>query len=85
MRNEITSDWQTEIEDNWDTIIEAPLRRPNTMPKVLTCRKGKYPLTYWTSVVKDKGIIHIKKYKMTDMTYPTFHFKKETKMLREIQ
>ena len=51
MRNEITSDWETEIGENQDTIIEAPFRRLNTMPKVLTSRKGKYPLANWTSVV----------------------------------
>ena len=48
MRSEITSDWETEIEDDQDTIVETPLRRPNTMPKVLTSRKGKYPLANWT-------------------------------------
>ena len=41
-----------EVEDDQDTIIKAPLRRPNTMPKVLTSRKGRYPLENWTSVVK---------------------------------
>ena len=33
MRNEITSDWETEIEDDQETIIKAPLRRMNTMPE----------------------------------------------------
>ena len=45
MKNEIISDWETEIEDDQDTIIEASLKRPKTMPKVLTSRRGKYPLT----------------------------------------
>ena len=44
MGNDITSDWETEIEDDHNTIIEAPLRRPNTMPKALTSRQRKYSL-----------------------------------------
>ena len=36
IRHDITSDWETEIEDVQETIIKAPLRRPNTIPKVLT-------------------------------------------------
>ena len=36
IRHETTSDWETEIEDDQHILIEAPLRRPNTMPKVLT-------------------------------------------------
>ena len=53
--HDITSDWETEKEGDKDTIIKAPLRRPNTMPKVLTSGKGKYPLANWTSVIKGQG------------------------------
>ena len=55
MRNEITSAWETDIQDNQDTINKAPLISLNTMPKVLTSRKGKYPLAKWTSVAKGQG------------------------------
>ena len=44
IRHDVTSDWETEIEDDQDTIIKAPLRRPYTIPKLLTSGKGKYPL-----------------------------------------
>ena len=35
----------------------APLRRPNTWPKVLTCGRGrgKFPLANWTSMTKGHG------------------------------
>ena len=80
IRHDITSDWETEREDQ-ETIIEASLRRPNTMPKVLTCRKGKFPVANWTSIAKGKEIIH----RLTDMTYLTPFFQEETQMLKEIQ
>ena len=31
-----SSDWETKIADNQHISVEAPLQRPNTMPKVLT-------------------------------------------------
>ena len=52
IRHDVTSDWETEIEDDQEIIIEAPLRRPNTMPKVLTSRIRKYPLANWSSVIE---------------------------------
>ena len=39
-----TSDWETEIEDDKHILVEAPLRRPNTMSKVLT---------YWTRQINN--------------------------------
>ena len=51
-RHDVTSDWETEIKDGQEKIVEAPLRRPNTMPKVFTGRIRKYPLANWTSVIK---------------------------------
>ena len=55
IRHDITSDWETEIEDDQKTITKAPLRRPNTMPKVLISRVIKYPLANWTSIIKGQG------------------------------
>ena len=55
IRHDVTSDWETVIEDDQETIVKAPLRRPNIMPKVLTGRIRKYPLSNWTSVVKGQG------------------------------
>ena len=52
IRHNVSSDWETEDQE---TIIETPLRRPNTMPVVLTCRKGKFPLANWTSLAKGQG------------------------------
>ena len=48
----ITSDQETDTDHQ--AIAAAPLRRPNTWPKVLTFGrgKGKFPLTNWTSVTK---------------------------------
>ena len=54
IQHDVSSDWQTETEDQ-ETIVETPLRRPNTMPKVLTCRKGKFLFANWTSVAKGQG------------------------------
>ena len=54
IRHDITSDWKTETEDQ-KTIVETPLKRPNTLPMVLTCRKGKFPLANGTSVAKGQG------------------------------
>ena len=50
IRHDIASDLETEIEDDQDSVIEAPLRRPNTMPKVLNSRIKIYLLSSWTSV-----------------------------------
>ena len=36
IRHKTTSDWETNIEDNQHILVEAPSRRPNTMPLVLT-------------------------------------------------
>ena len=41
IRHDITSNWEMETEDH-ETITKAPLRRPNTMPKVLTCGKENF-------------------------------------------
>ena len=54
IQHDIPSDLQTETEDQ-ETIVGTPFRRPNTMPKVVTCRKGKCPLANWTSVAKRQG------------------------------
>ena len=54
VRHDVSSDWETETEDQ-ETIVETPLRRPNTMPKVLTCGKEKFPLANWTSVTNRQG------------------------------
>ena len=54
IRNNVTTDWEKETEDQ-ETIVGAPLRRLNTMPKVLTHGKGKFPLANWTSVAKGQG------------------------------
>ena len=43
MVHDIYSDWDTETEDQ-KTRVDAPLRRPNTIPKVLSGRKRKFPL-----------------------------------------
>ena len=40
------SDWDTEREDQ-ETRVDTSFRWPNTMPKVLTCGIGKFPLTNW--------------------------------------
>ena len=36
IRHDVPSDWEVETEDQ-ETMVEILLRRPNTMPKVLTC------------------------------------------------
>ena len=53
----ITSDQET---DTVQLIATAPLRRPNTWPKVLTCGRGReiFPLANWTSVTKGCGHGH---------------------------
>ena len=50
--HDVSSD--REIDTDQQTTVAAPLRRPNTWPKVLTCGKarGKFPLANWTSVAK---------------------------------
>ena len=50
--HETTSDRETKTEEDQHILVEVPLRRPNTIPKVLTNGKWKYPLANWTSVVK---------------------------------
>ena len=51
IRHETTSYWETKIEDDQYMIVEVPLRRPSTIPKVVTTGKQKYPLANWTSAV----------------------------------
>ena len=53
IKHNVTSDWETDADQ--ETMAAAPLRRPNTMLKLLTCRKGKFPLANWTSVAKGQG------------------------------
>ena len=36
IRHETTSDWETKTEDDQHILFNAPLRRPNTITKVLT-------------------------------------------------
>ena len=36
IRHDTTSDWETKIEDDQHILVEASLRRPNTMTKILT-------------------------------------------------
>ena len=52
---DIISDQETDTVQQ--PIATAPLRRPNTWPKVLTCvrGRGKFPLASWTSVTKGCG------------------------------
>ena len=40
IRHDITSDWETKIEDQ-ETIANTPLRRTNTMPKSIDLQKRK--------------------------------------------
>ena len=52
---DITSDQETDMDQQPST--SAPLRRPNTWPKVLTYGRGrgKFPFANWTSVTKGCG------------------------------
>ena len=52
IRHGVTSYWETEHQE---TIAKAQFRKPGTTPKVLSCRKGKFPLANWTSVDKGQG------------------------------
>ena len=47
---DITSDQETDMGQQPST--SAPLRRPNTWPKVLTCGRGRgnFPLANWKSI-----------------------------------
>ena len=36
IQHETTSHWETKTEDYQHILVEVPLRRPNTIPKVLT-------------------------------------------------
>ena len=36
IRHETTTEWESETEHDQHILVEAPLRRPNTIPKVLT-------------------------------------------------
>ena len=47
VRHKTISDWETNIKDDQHMSVEAPLRRPNTIPKVLTNGKQKCPLANW--------------------------------------
>ena len=40
--HDISSDLDTETEDHKTKRDDTPLRRPNIMPKVLPCGKGKF-------------------------------------------
>ena len=53
--HDISSDQETDTDQ--PTTVAAPLRRPNTWPKVLICGRGrgKFPLANWTSVAKGHG------------------------------
>ena len=55
---DITSDQETDIDKK--PIATAPLKRPNTWPKVLACGRGsgKFPLANWTGVTKGCGCGH---------------------------
>ena len=55
---DITSDQETNMDQQSGT--SAPLRSPNTLPKVLTCGRGrgKFPLANWTSATKGCGHRH---------------------------
>ena len=55
---DITSDQEADTDQ--EHIAIAPLRRPNTWPKVLTCGKGrgKFPLANLTSLTKGCGCGH---------------------------
>ena len=52
--------FEQETDADQQPITTAPLRRPNTWPKVLTCGRGrgKFPLANWTSVTKGCGQRH---------------------------
>ena len=50
MNNDVSSDWETDTDQQ--TTVAAPLRRPHTLPRVLTCGRGKSPLANLTSVAK---------------------------------
>ena len=56
---DITSDQEMDMDQLPST--SAPLRRPNTWCKVLTCGRGrgKFPLANWTSMTKGHGCRHI--------------------------
>ena len=52
---DITFDQETDTDQQ--PIATAPLRRPHTLPKILTCGRGrgKFPLANRTSVTKGQG------------------------------
>ena len=58
----IISDQETDMDQQ--PIVTAPLRRPNTWPKVLTYGRGRgqFPLANWTSVTKGCGCRHNSRY-----------------------
>ena len=59
---DITSDQEADMDQHPST--SAPLRRPNSWPKVLTYGRGrgKFPLANWTSMTKGHGCGHNSKH-----------------------
>ena len=53
MRNEITSDWETERWPGQNN--QSPIEKAQHYAKVLTSGKEKYPLANWIGVVKGQG------------------------------